>query len=31
MVHHDPPIDEEYIDYLSINFEDSLDIDERNV
>lgn len=30
MMHPDPPIDEEYMDYLSTNFEDSLDLDERN-
>lgn len=30
MVHPDPPIDEKYMDYLSTNFEDSLDLDEKN-
>lgn len=31
MAHPDPPIDEEYMDYISINFEDSLDLEEMNV
>lgn len=29
MAHYDPPIDEEYMDYLSIEFEASLDPEEK--
>ncbi|KAM0979125.1 hypothetical protein ACFX2C_015024 [Malus domestica] len=31
MAHPNPPIDEEYMDYISINFEDILDLEEMNV